>query len=279
MNTFLEDQLVTLELPVVDASGASYSGSWQASWTLSDVNGEEVAKGDLSGEGETMKVGIDAQYNHVESGKIKDLRSFSATLTAVQSEAVLQPVKTTYLLTSSQPLIVGQNSAVTYEMFQLIAATTPKLDQLTKASEDEAVIALSNAYKKLSKYRYRLTASFPMEHIQYVSEVAWRPRAITDDNPFTYHRFKLKDLTEKSFEQLPEDFREALALAQVYEANAILSPTDTIVDRRRKGVILETIHEVKMMFSSTTPVKEYLSTEALEVLSPWIDRSVRLTRV
>lgn len=88
----------------------------------------------------------------------------------------------------------------------------------------------------------------------------------------------LRGISSEDFEKLPDYFKEDLKAAQVLESNELLSPVDSIEERRRKGVILETINEVKMMFSNVTPVKSQICERALSVLSPYLDRSARIGR-
>ena len=59
----------------------------------------------------------------------------------------------------------------------------------------------------------------------------------------------------------------------------MLASTDSIEERRRRGVILETVHEVKQMFSSVRPANEKLTRNAMLVLAPYLDTTNRVRRV
>ena len=280
MNTYPEEKDVVIEVQVLATSGEPFVNPCLASWKLTDVDGEILTEGEVSEVKDGVcKITISAEFNHAETGRIKDLRILYVEFSAEDAEIEEQTVK--YLIAAKKPLVVGSNSFLTLEEAELLAATTPNMTQFLNASEDQLVQTLAASYEKIARYRFRISSTRAMEDIAFVSEVAWRPRAITDDDPLGIHsyRFKLSEVTPESFKTLPEDFRKALAKAQILEANSELTPTDTIEQRRRKGVILETINEVKMMFSSTTPVKETICSEAMTILSPWIDRSVRITRV
>lgn len=279
MNTYPEGKDAVIEVQVIDASGEPFLTACTAKWMLTDVDNEILATGEAEGDQGVCKITISKDYNNAESGRIKDLRTLFVDFVADGAELQEQSIK--YLISAKTPLVVGANSFVTLEQAQLLAATTPNMQQFETATEEKMIQSLANSYDKIVRYRFRISATQAMEGIGYVSEIAWRPRAITDDDPMGIraYSFKLTEVTPETFKTLPEDFKKALAKAQVLEANASLAPTDTIEQRRRKGVILETINEVKMMFSSTTPVKESICSEAMTILSPWIDRSMRIARV
>lgn len=279
MNTYPEGKDIEIEVQVIDASGEPFMDSCDATWTLTDVDDEILSKGEVKGVTEGVcKIKIESKFNTAESGRIKDMRVLYVEFSAENTELQEQTIK--YLVAAKTPLVVGANSFVTLEQAQLLAETTPNMTYFKSASEEQIVQSLSASYEKIASYRFRLNTRAVMENIAFVSEVAWRPRAITDDDPMGLHsyRFKLSEVTPESYKTLPEDFKKALSKAQVLEANSQMAPTDSIEQRRRKGVILETINEVKMMFSSTTPVKENICSEAMSILAPWIDRSMRIGR-
>lgn len=279
MNTYPEDKDIEIEVQVIDASGEPFMDSCDAKWTLTDVDDEILSKGEVKGVTEGVcKIKIESKFNTAESGRIKDMRVLYVEFSTENTELQEQTIK--YLVAAKTPLVVGANSFVTLEQAQLLAETTPNMTYFKSASEEQIVQSLSASYEKIASYRFRLNTRAVMENVAFVSEVAWRPRAITDDDPMGLHsyRFKLSEVTPESYKTLPEDFRKALSKAQVLEANSQMAPTDSIEQRRRKGVILETINEVKMMFSSTTPVKENICSEAMSILAPWIDRSMRIGR-
>lgn len=279
MNTYPEGKDIEIEVQVIDASGEPFMDSCDATWTLTDVDDEILSKGEVKGVTEGVcKIKIESKFNTAESGRIKDMRVLYVEFSTENTELQEQTIK--YLVAAKTPLVVGANSFVTLEQAQLLAETTPNMTYFKSASEEQIVQSLSASYEKIASYRFRLNTRAVMENIAFVSEVAWRPRAITDDDPMGLHsyRFKLSEVTPESYKTLPEDFRKALSKAQILEANSQMAPTDSIEQRRRKGVILETINEVKMMFSSTTPVKENICSEAMSILAPWIDRSMRIGR-
>ena len=280
MQAFSESQDIKLEVPVVDAEGLPYTEACLVKYILTDSDQEKLTDGELASVINKAEITIPKQFNTVPEGQVKDIRFLTVRFSKIDG-AYLSTQKIEYLINNDDPLVVGQNSFVTLEKFKLLASTTAGLTYVSKANDEEIVNALVESYERLSRLRYRLSPSMRQEHVGYVSEVAWRPRAITDDDPLGLltRSFRLQDITPESYSQLPEKFRNALAKAQVVECDAVLAPTDTIEERRRKGVILETINEVKMMFSATMPIRQSVSSKTLSILSPYLDRSIRLARV
>lgn len=281
MDCYPENSQVCLEVEVLDASGKPYEEPCVLIYKILDAEGSELFSGSLEDIEKTATLIVEAQYNACPQGKVKDLRRIDLKFQKPDDNSIISGRTLYYTIRSEQPLTVGENSFVTYDQCLLLASTIPHLDQLANSTEDQLVVALLEAHDRLMRLRYRLPITTRMENVGYVSEVAWRPRAITDDDPFGWacYRFTLDEVTPEEFKNLPEKFRNALAKAQVMEANSVLEPTDSIEERRRKGVILETINEVKMMFSSTTPVSSKLTRNAMSVLAPYLDTTVRLRRV
>lgn len=277
MTSYPESTKIDLLLPILGADGQPFTEVCTAKYVLSDVDGKELLKSEIKSAQNEVTISIGEEFNVVPVGQIKDARSLVVTFIK-SDDSVISESKQFYLIESKTPLVVGVNSFVSLEKFRLIASTTPKMTYFAKATDDEIVVALAESCSKLKRYRYNLGRSTAMNNVSYVSEVAHKPMSIMDYCHLHSQGDILKDLTPEFYKLLPEDFRTALEKAQVIEANHILSPTDDIAERRQKGVILETINEVKMMFSNVAPIKSNTSTEALAVLSPWLIRNVRLAR-
>lgn len=281
MNCYPENTQICIDADVFDAAGEAYSEVCNATYKLTNADGDELFSGSMESVQTKVTIVIGADLNEVPKGSVKDLRRLVIRFTKPEDDLLVSEQEIIYFIRSDAPLIVGDNSFVTYENYLLIASATPHLDQFGDKSKDEIVVALQEAHDRLMRLRFRLPYKTKQENVGYVSEVAWRPRAITDDDPLDLqsYKFSLEEVTPEGFKMLPEKFRKALAKAQVIEANTVLEPTDSIEERRRKGVILETINEVKMMFSSTTPVNQKICRDALRVLSPYLDTTVRIRRV
>ncbi len=279
MKAYPENTDLSFEVTPVDADGKAYEDECSLKYELTGVDGKNVCSGELGAK--PFKIDIRAKFNVISDDKATDIRFLKVGFYRPDGSLISQQ-KTEYLLQGENPLTVGKNSFVTLEQSKLLTATIPGLEYAEKANDTQWVNALTESYERISRLRFRIgVVNSRMENVGYISEIADRPRAITDADPFDllHSSFHLDDLSEDEFGRLPEKFRKALAKAQIIESNAVLAPTDTIEERRRKGVILETINEVKMMFSSTTPIKNSVSNKTLSILLPWLDNSIRIRRV
>ena len=280
MNSYPENEQISFEIQVVDATGKPYEEACKATYGLFDAKGKELFSGNNDNVTSTINIVVVAQHNKLAEKSTKDIRKLVVKFMK-SDDSLISAVSTPYFIYSKTPLVVGQNSFVTYEEYLLIASMTPHLDNFEGATKDQVVVALQEARDRLCRLRYRISANqYRQENVGYVSEVAWRPRAITDDDPLglSLLRFSLDDVTTEEFSTMPEKFRNAVAKAQVIEANAVLAPTDSIEDKRRRGLILETVHEVKQMFSNVRPVNEKITSEAMKVLAPYLDTTMRIGR-
>lgn len=281
MDCYPENTSICNDFEVVDTAGNPYKNTCHMDWSLYDSEGNVLSSGSSDEVEWKVHIPIPAELNRLSDNMTKDLRRVVVKFSTLEDGSLISAQESSYFIRSETPLIIGKNSFVTYEGYRLIASMIPHLSNMADATEDQIVIALQEAHDRLMGLRFRLSYSTRQENVGYVSEVAWRPRAITDDDPLetSSYRFKLDEVTEEDFKTLPEKFRKALAKAQVYEADNVMAPTDSIEERRRKGVILETINEVKMMFSGTVPVNQKISREAMRVLAPFLDTTVRIRRV
>ena len=87
----------------------------------------------------------------------------------------------------------------------------------------------------------------------------------------------IRYLKEADFKKWPKDFQNALRRAQLYEADQILKG-DPVGDKRRAGVVSETIGEAKMFFNARPPLRLALCVQAMETLSPYLHSSRRIGR-
>jgi hypothetical protein len=86
-------------------------------------------------------------------------------------------------------------------------------------------------------------------------------------------------MTASVWQEYPAYFRDALARAQVIQANALLT-FDPIADRRRAGVFSEKIGESSMMFKNGVRKldEDTVCRPALNELAQFINNRITLTR-
>lgn len=185
-----------------------------------------------------------------------------------------------YGLTIADPLTVGVNSFMTYRQAQKMAMDMPKLNNWESMSQSQRISALLEAKQRICRLAFDFgQVQLDMTKQDYVVQAAGKPRCVQVGEIFGVYggSVKLEDLSIEDFEALPTKFRTALMQAQLAEANDVLE-VDSIAERRRQGLILETIGEVKQMFSSIIPAQMTVSSKAMSYLSRYLASGKKIGR-
>lgn len=185
-----------------------------------------------------------------------------------------------YGLTIADPLTVGVNSFMTYRQAQKMAMDMPKLNNWESMSQSQRISALLEAKQRICRLAFDFgQVQLDMTKQDYVVQAAGKPRCVQVGEIFGVYggSVKLEDLSVEDFEALPTKFRTALMQAQLAEANDVLE-VDSIAERRRQGLILETIGEVKQMFSSIIPAQMAVSSKAMSYLSRYLVSGKKIGR-
>lgn len=265
MDIFLAGTPVTLTVPLQDAAGNVIEVA-SVEYRIVKHDGSEVlaraALTDFAG-GSEVVVEIPASLNEVAAID-------PATLTSDQIEAVfiresrtvelflVDPVgntrlaSATYALEPITTLIAGTNSFQTFSQAQLVALDIPALAGWRGAADKDKIAALIEARIRICQLRFT--------NISEGADVG-----------------DLSLVTPLQFGSLTAQFKLALSRAQVVEADAILGG-DPVDVRRKEGLILESIGEVKQMFRGGKPLELPVSKRALKYLSPFVSFSQRIGR-
>lgn len=194
------------------------------------------------------------EVNTLEEETSRDIRIIC--LKAKTKTGAVFSLEYAYGLTIADPLQVGVNSFMTYRQAQKMAMDMPKLNNWEATSQSQRISALLEAKQRIC----RLAFDFGQIHFGVNGGSA-----------------KLEDLSVEDFEALPTKFKTALMKAQLAEANDVLE-VDSIAERRRQGLILETIGEVKQMFSSIIPAQMAVSSKAMSYLSRYLVSGKKIGR-
>lgn len=191
------------------------------------------------------------EVNALEEETSRDIRIIC--LKAKTKTGAVFSLEYAYGLTIADPLQVGVNSFMTYRQAQKMAMDMPKLNNWEATSQSQRISALLEAKQRICRL------AFDFGQIQ--------PDMTKN----------LEDLSVEDFEALPIKFKTALKKAQLAEANDVLE-VDSIAERRRQGLILETIGEVKQMFSSIIPAQMAVSSKAMSYLSRYLVSGKKIGR-
>lgn len=258
METFADATQVEVSIPLLDrgndaivASSVSYRVIDEAGVELvALVNSATFQAGD-----EFVSVTVPALKNALAIGAVRGIRSIELTCTVAGNKVQLSYV---YLIESATPLVTGVNSFQTLEQAKLSALNIYHIDGWKAAPDDQRITALVEARAKIALLNLIGTT-------QNQRNVEYSPTS-------------LLAMSQAQFLTLPTEFIQALRMAQVAEANDILSYLDSTSHKRNEGVMLDTIGEVKQMFRSTKPLDLPVCKTALGYLAKYTRFSVSTGR-
>lgn len=218
------------------------------------------------------------EVNALEEETSRDIRIIC--LKAKTKTGAVFSLEYAYGLTIADPLQVGVNSFMTYRQAQKMAMDMPKLNNWEAMSQSQRISALLEAKQRICRLAFDFgQIQLDMTKQDYVVQAAGKPRCVQVGEIFGVYggSVKLEDLSVEDFEALPTKFKTALMQAQLAEANDVLE-VDSIAERRRQGLILETIGEVKQMFSSIIPAQMAVSSKAMSYLSRYLASGKKIGR-
>lgn len=189
---------------------------------------------------------------------------------AITSAAGVNYVTYSYrVLPSPQSrLVLLVNTFQTFLAAQVVADDIPNLPAWGAASDNDRTTALIEAYRRLTRFGYLI--KWP-EYVDtqniYLQDIHAR---------ITPQMWPV--MTTAIFAPYPLTFQEALAKAQVVEANHVLT-SDPITYKRSLGLLAESVGESKMMFKGgIRPLDMGVSKDTLVIIRPYLDYRVTLTR-
>lgn len=189
----------------------------------------------------------------------RSLRIVVLTCILTTGETVV--LTSSYVVQLADFLIVGVNSFQTLSFAKMTALDVPNLSYFFSATDAALNSALAVAAERIKQYRFRL------------DETEWGYQQNMVKGWFVGN---LNLLNPSDFAQLPEQFKKALRMAQVAEAEFVM--TGAGVDASRDGLVSEKIGEVTNTYSEGTKIKLNISRPALNYIGRFINYSPRIAR-
>jgi len=205
--------------------------------------------------------------NTLDTGVVVGARLVELTITTA-NDVIYK--RATYGLGTRQRLQILVNSFQTLTQAELEATLVPGLTGWATASEGDKIMAMAEAYRRLTRIGYFVR--WPRDPDAQNTISWWNVRNTTI--PARFWQFMQLD---RYLTYYPEDFRSALRKAQVAEADAILSG-DAETEIRNKGIIMEQIGQSKTQFRGTRPLDMGISNRALKFIDGYVNFRLTLTR-
>ncbi|MCG5512854.1 hypothetical protein [Ectothiorhodospira shaposhnikovii] len=224
--------------------------------SLTEIVGEtpiELAPGSTS-----IVVAVDGEHNELGEDAIRSIRKIEVIAKTQEQNHVL--LSEMYLIASANLLVPGKNSFQTYEQALMTAMDMPEMVGWEASSRDQRVGAMVEAHHRIGALKFSVAFD------------DWQSRLTTSG-----YIADVRELTEAELAALSVRFLQAIRKAQVAEANVILGG-DPVADRRREGLMVDTVGESKTMFRHGKPIQLPVSSHALRYLSGYISMTVGIGR-
>ena len=289
MDIYLAGTPVALTVALQDRNGNALEVASVEYRIVKQDGAEVVARTPLAsfGGGSEAVIEISAEINavavinpatvtaaQIDSLFVREARTVELFCTDGVGNTVL--LTKTYALERAVTLFAGLNSFQTFSQAELVALDIPQLAGWNNANEKDKIAALIEARLQICQLRFNIINSnvnWGQDNLNYVPEGSYpTPYA----GMFMFNG-NLALITPMAFDKLPARFKLALCRAQVAQADAVLGG-DPVDARRKEGLILESIGEVKQMFRGGKPLDLPVSKRALKYLSPFVSFSQRIGR-
>lgn len=284
MDVFLAGTPVSLSIPLVDRSGNQIVADSVEYRVVSQTGAALVERATLSSfsSGDaTAIVDVPASLNaltpipsnitfsQLDSFSVREIRTIELFLNVAGNTV---PFSKSYAIEPAEPLVVGINSFQTFSQAELTSLDISNVPGWNSASDSEKIAALITARQHICQLNFWMLNSnvnWGQDNLNYVPEGAYEsPVASANRTPFVFNG-NLSLLTPKQFEALPVRFKAALYRAQLVEADSIIGG-DPVDERRKHGIVVETIGETKQMYRQSKPLDLPCCRRALQYIGYYI---------
>lgn len=260
MHAYLAGNTVALTIPLLDEQGAVVEATAVDYEVIDHLGTVLVARGALSGftaPADEVIVTVSGANNALLSGEVRGGRTVRLYCTAAGGTVYLT---SSYVIEAAEVLVEGDNSFQSLSRAELTAFGLANLPGWVSATRAQKVSAMLEAHRTICQLRYR-----------YVFD-NWQDRVEK-----TFGVADMSLLSPAEFVALPEEFRDALRLAQVVQAEDVLNgnPNATL---REEGIMSQTVGESSQMFRPGKPVTLPICREAYKYLAKYVVTSVRVGR-
>ena len=260
---FIANSDVNFTINLVDGSGQPVTATAVSYAVLNEASEVIVAKTPLVSFVEndvTAVISVPASLNTIPAGATASVRYVTLYVT---TEAGQIEISDYYIIRNAEVLQVGVNSFQLYPSAIAIAAMRVGLDYWDAASNEQRVKALAQAHGNIGRVNLR-----------DVYDDAEMSRVVS---PWDDEKSGVAGLNQQQLEGLDKEFLRALKIAQVIEANYLLGGNETD-EIRNTGALSVTVGEAKQFYTSVKPLTFAICRDAMRVLGPWVDYSVKVSR-
>lgn len=260
MNVYRQGTSVNVTVPFLDDLGNPLTVTAATYRVVDESETELVAETPLTiNGGETeIDVSVDASLNALGDER----RSIRTVIVYATTNAGVHVLSESYVIEGDTTLVLMDNSFLTLPHAMMIASGMIDVERFQGATQRQKASALHEAFLNIIRLRFEVDYENDQERI------VDKPMSDPGD---------ISQMTHEDFLKLPARMVEAIFRAQVVEADFILGG-DPIEERRRQGLMSETIGESSNMFRPGKPMNLSVSNRAMKYLAPYIKYSQHLGR-
>lgn len=246
-----------------------------AVWDLFDEDGEKLTSGtvaDFDAQSSKIVVSLSSTDTALADGLFNAGREIVVTVTDATGDEV--EVRDYFVVVAPHPLTFPGNTFLSYPAALALRGTFgPTLAGWDRTLDHSArQAALIHAHANLSRVRYNVGLPVGGSEKDYA--------AYGEGTDFFFdalERVSLFGITAERFNALPAHFTRAITRAQLVEADVLLGG-DLVGQKRKDGIISETIGESSTFFSSKPYLTLPFSRQAYELLKPYVRIRVSISR-
>lgn len=265
----------TFTISVLDDAGVIVPAV-SASWELFDARGVSIAAGaiaDFDPIADSVTFQVDASDLALPDGSSSVGREIVVFLTDSASETT--ELRDYFLVVSSQPLALMQNSFITYPEALALRGEFAQLPGWDANERTAQAAALAQAHRNICRMSFKVPGHNGSADNQ--KKAYWGTGAESIFYDRGGRRVRVSTLTLEEFDALPEKFARALKRAQIAEADALLGG-NPIADKRKAGIISETIGETSAFFQSKPYLNLPITRAAYEEVQRYVYMKIGVER-
>lgn len=276
MSSRTANRTASFSIPLIDEGGAAFVGV-SATWELFDARGNIIASDivpPFAQSDTAVSFEISADDMSLDAGESSSGREIVVYVTVVGG--VINEIRDYFVLVSPQSLALMANSFTTYPEALAVRTEFAALHGWDASDRTRQCAALAQAFRNLCKMAYKVPGY--NGSIDNQDKAYWGTG--TDEGIFWDRggrRVRVSTLTPDEFDGLPEPFKRALRRAQIAEANILLGG-DPIAEKRKSGLISETIGESSSFFDSKPYLNLPISRQAYEEVKRFVHLRIGASR-
>lgn len=254
---------VTLNIDLFDDAGnaiVANSVLYKVSNQLGEVIIPNTSLTGLVAGDVSISITIPAADNFLPvTNDVSSLRSLRFVEIYITTPVGLVKKEVDYIIESDNVLALGINSFQSYPSALYVAGTIDNIDAFYSASKADKIIALIRARQIIGRLSFR----YGFDNFDNVNR--------------SIHSREITLATQVQFEAYPKDFKDALARAQVIQANDLLGG-DEEDELRSSGLTSVQVGEAKQTFRQSKPIETIVSRRTMKELSKFINYTLRVSR-